>query len=341
MRALELTRLLPLLLLLQACDSAGGDSDPAVLSDASLRLDGAPAPADGQPPLPTDDLGVAADLGAPDATAPPDDGDTPPPDADLPTPDADVPPPASCAAWGGLSNAALVSALHEAVQAPYSPIAPEPDLGGNPNRYTTARHLMFTQVDRFVGEGGAEGVECLYTGRFVATGPDEEPDDDDINAEHVWPRSRMNPDRESALYWHQQSDIHILHPSDSGANSARGSLRYGEPVSDRDLDYLPAVVGLDGSGDRVFQPRAESQGDVARATFYFSVRWGLPVSDAEEEVLRRWSAADPPDARERGRNDRVEATQGNRNPFVDCPELVERVADFAEFPIRDGALPLP
>ena len=34
---------------------------------------------------------------------------------------------------------------------------------------------------------------------------------------------------------------------------------------------------------------------------------------------------------------------GNRNPFVDCPSLVERIARFESFDILDSeaALPLP
>jgi hypothetical protein len=37
--------------------------------------------------------------------------------------------------------------------------------------------------------------------------------------------------------------------------------------------------------------------------------------------LMRWHVEDPPDDEERARNDLVEARQGNRNPFIDLPQL--------------------
>jgi deoxyribonuclease-1 len=249
---------------------------------------------------------------------------------------------AGCEPWAGMGDGELLSRLHAHLQGTYEPIDPEPDVGGLPNRYTTARHRMFTLVERLPPPGGVEpGVEAVYTGRFVATGPDEEPDDDDINCEHTWPRARMDPDRDGALYSHEESDIHGLYPSDSGVNSARGSLRFGEPVSEIDETYLPALVGLDAAGERVFKPRSVRLGDLARAQFYFATRWGAAIRDDEEAVLRDWAADDPVEARERHRNDSIEAIQGNRNPYVDCPGLAERIVDFADFAILDRDLALP
>jgi hypothetical protein len=229
--------------------------------------------------------------------------------------------------------------IHEYLSASYEPIEPGVDLGGELNRYTTARHLLFTQVERL--DGGLEGV---YTGRFVATEPDEEPDNDDINCEHTWPRDRMaDEDEAETLYAHQQSDLHHLYPTDARTNSARGNLHFGDPVTALDHEYAPAKIGDDAAGSRVFEPRAERRGDVARGVLYYSARWGADIGPVEEAVLRRWAAADPPDDREHARNDAIELLQGNRNPFVDCPELLGRVQDFLVFDLaaRDGQLPFP
>ncbi len=326
-------RVVLLAALLVGCDA---EPETGLVADLGVAFD---ARVDGPILVPDADL-VDAWMPEPDAMAP--DPDAAEPDAAEVEPDEGVEPPPSCDAFAGLAGPDLVAALHTYTHDAYRPIEPELDRGGMLNRYTTARHLMFTQVERFLPPDGDEpGVECVYTGRFVATGPDEEPDHQDVNAEHVWPRQRLDADDESALFSHQESDIHHLFPSDARANAARGHLPFGEADSDRDLGYLPAVVGTDLNGDRVFQPREERRGDVARALFYVSVRWGLEVEAPEEDVLRRWSGTDPVDARERMRNDAVEGQQGNRNPFVDCPQIAERIDDFAAFEALDVDLALP
>ncbi|MFQ5444285.1 MAG: endonuclease [Nitrospinales bacterium] len=43
---------------------------------------------------------------------------------------------------------------------------------------------------------------------------------------------------------------------------------------------------------------------------------------------RDWNQADPPSEWEKERNGIIEGIQGNRNPFVDNPVLVENASDF-------------
>jgi endonuclease I len=78
----------------------------------------------------------------------------------------------------------------------------------------------------------------------------------------------------------------------------------------------------------LFEVRPARRGDIARAHFYFSVRYAMPIGAAEESVLVAWHQEDPPDDRERERNDRIVRIQRNRNPFVDRPEFVGRISDF-------------
>ena len=250
----------------------------------------------------------------------------------------------ACDEWANLTNLELQRAIHRTLSTNYRPITVQVDLGGNPNRYTTARTMMFSRVERGLPDAGDGQLECLYTGSTASTPVEGEPDRTAINCEHVWPRSRMvSEEGQPVLYEHQQSDIHTLMPSDPNANSARGSLRFGVVSGQRNLDYAPSVVGTNSRGERVFQPRPDRQGDVARMVFYFSVRWGLSIQAQEAIVLRQWHEMDPTSDRERMRNDRTEAVQGNRNPFVDCPSLVDRIDRFDAFESQDtdGSLPFP
>ena len=82
------------------------------------------------------------------------------------------------------------------------------------------------------------------------------------------------------------------------------------------------------TGPTILEVRPETRGEIARAHFYFSVRYGLEIPALEERFLRSWNYEDQPDRRERERNDAIEDLQSNRNPFVDRPDFVDRIQDF-------------
>ncbi len=73
---------------------------------------------------------------------------------------------------------------------------------------------------------------------------------------------------------------------------------------------------------------ADLKGDFARACFYMSVQYRIPLPDDWEDVLRMWHVMDPPSISEMEGNSYIEEVQKNRNPFIDYPELAERVVNF-------------
>ncbi len=175
-------------------------------------------------------------------------------------------------------------------------------------------------------------VLLFYSGRSMANnahggGVDE------WNREHVWPQSRgdfgtsMGPG----------TDLHHLKPTDTTINSSRGNLAFdngGEAHDEADGTY---------SDSDSWEPRDEVKGDVARMVFYMAVRYegereGEPDLELVDRVetdgpvlgklstLKKWHKADPVDDFERERNELIYSTyQGNRNPFIDHPEFVERI----------------
>jgi deoxyribonuclease I len=78
----------------------------------------------------------------------------------------------------------------------------------------------------------------------------------------------------------------------------------------------------------VFEVRPLRRGDIARAIFYFAVRYQQTVAPEQEAALRSWHDADPPDATEQARNDAIAGLQKNRNPFIDRPDFVARITDY-------------
>ena len=223
----------------------------------------------------------------------------------------------------GLSGTALIDALNDIIddQRTFS--------------YADARDSMYASVDDPDNDDVLFGI---YTGLAF-----EDVDDRasalaaGLNAEHTWPQSR------GAGELPAQSDLHVIHPAAEEANAQRLNFPFGEVVSAVSWQFVnpndlsdTSRVGQDAQGRTVFEPRDSRKGDIARAIFYFYVRYrndptesfSLPNFNIEEQTLLEWAAADPPDDYEQERNAIAFRVQGNRNPFVDRPEFLTRIGNF-------------
>lgn len=180
--------------------------------------------------------------------------------------------------------------------------------------YDDARNFLFETVDNVNGE-----VECVYTGTRIMT--EVRPDGSVMNTEHSWPQSR------GADILPQRSDLHHLFPTVPGANTRRSNNYFGV-VTTVDWEEGGSKLGFDASGEKRFEPRDAQKGNTARALFYYSIVYDSPIEPFEEQVLRQWHEADPVDQQERTRNQKISSIQLSRNPFIDYPDLVERIADF-------------
>lgn len=207
--------------------------------------------------------------------------------------------------------------------------------------YDTARKHMFGTIHLEQKSDGTYFVNDVYCEKDFTDadfgkkdkaqniGPGIIPSNGSIlNCEHTWPQSRFTSRFPNEF---QKSDLHHLYPSDSSMNSHRSSLHFGEVVNDLEVLKCPQNRLGRGAGNagNVFEPPVAHRGNVARAIFYFATRYKMKVGSAEEATLRIWNREDPVDANELKRNDQVEDLQGNRNPFVDYPELVEHVNVFS------------
>lgn len=154
---------------------------------------------------------------------------------------------------------------------------------------------------------------------------------DNWNREHSWPQSHGFPEQNQLAH----TDIHHLRATDISVNSSRGNLDFDN--SDSPLAESP-INRVDSNS---FEPRDDIKGDVARMMFYMDTRYEGAGSDNVADLvlvnrltsssepnlgmlctLIAWSNADPVDASEQRRNDRIYELQGNRNPFIDNPAWV-------------------
>lgn len=145
-------------------------------------------------------------------------------------------------------------------------------------------------------------------------------------------------------------DIVHLNPSDSEGNSRKSNYPLTE-LGNCKWDNGVVFVGTPKSGQgggsaNGFEPHDEYKGDFARTYMYMfvvyddlnwgrtkggqNVEWMFTASPFElkpwaKELLLRWSANDAVSQKERDRNDGVYKEQGNRNPFIDLPDLAEYI----------------
>lgn len=158
-----------------------------------------------------------------------------------------------------------------------------------------------------------------------------------MNIEHSFPKSWWGGSKNQAY-----QDLYNLMPCESKINSTKSNYPMGTVVSgDNGNGWTKVGNGSDGS--KYWEPADSWKGDFARgymymATTYQNFSWS---GSAALQILQqgtyptlqkwaytlfiKWAKADKPDALEIQRNEDVYQIQGNRNPYVDFPNLMEYV----------------
>ncbi|MCB5260847.1 MAG: endonuclease [Candidatus Cloacimonetes bacterium] len=190
--------------------------------------------------------------------------------------------------------------------------------------YDGAKVFLFQDLDNTNGQ-----VTCVYTGEVYhinssysgQTSP---------NTEHTYAQSWFSSSESSI----KKADLHHLFITTMQVNSSRGNLPFGNVASTASSNVyyshtpLQSYRGNNNWQRTVFQVNPQYQGNTARAILYFHTRYGDSLVQAGENMLDNmitWHYADPPDEAERTRNNALHGFQGNRNPFVDHPEYVNRI----------------
>ena len=168
-----------------------------------------------------------------------------------------------------------------------------------------------------------------------------------LNREHSFPKSWFGGE-----VYPMYTDLMMIIPADAYVNQRRSNHPYG--VCAGGTTYVNEDLGVsmlgklgtstyNGYTATVYEPDDEYKGDFARIYFYMVTCYNDSVdhwpgsgqldknngykafSNWSMQMLMEWHRADPVSQKEINRNDSVFKLQGNRNPFVDCPDLAEYI----------------
>ena len=164
-----------------------------------------------------------------------------------------------------------------------------------------------------------------------------------MNREHSLPKSWWYGYTEEQGF-PSYTDLNHLYPAEEEANLEKNYWPLGEVSS---VLYNNGVTrvgypksGQGGGASKVFEPDDRYKGDFARTYFYMACtyqhytwkytfmltnNYWKTLNDWSAEMLCRWARADAVSDKELNRNDAVQKSQNNRNPFIDIPTLFEYI----------------
>ena len=163
----------------------------------------------------------------------------------------------------------------------------------------------------------------------------------EMHIEHSLPKSWWGGAENRAFH-----DLFHLYPSDGSTNSSKSNHPLGmvlpeNATFDNGVSRIGTSTFTTAYTGKAFEPADEFKGDFARSYLYiatiyehYAPLWTSPMMQRNtypvwtpwaRELLLRWHAADPVSVKERLRQEAIYAVQGNRNPFIDYPDLVSYI----------------
>ncbi len=161
----------------------------------------------------------------------------------------------------------------------------------------------------------------------------------EMHIEHAFPKSWWG-----GYEWTVYRDLFHLYPSDGSTNMSKSNnplgVVTGTPTTDNGVSKIGSAT-YPGYTGNVFEPADEFKGDFARSYFYvvtvyqdLAAYWNSPMLDKNTypvwkpwaiDLLKQWHQQDPVSIKEVVRQEAVYSIQGNRNPFIDYPDLVNYI----------------
>ncbi len=161
------------------------------------------------------------------------------------------------------------------------------------------------------------------------------------NREHTWPQSKFKGSYSDGSKIPMGYDMQSVRPAQSNVNNGRNNTAYGASNG----YYDPDDIAINNANYKT-ENMGSYRGDAARVILYDYIVYGMMGGHSNSyydskvkadlitqvgsnsnsvfeslSVLLAWHMQDPPSLTEMVRNDGAAEYQGNRNPFIDYPEL--------------------
>lgn len=178
------------------------------------------------------------------------------------------------------------------------------------------------------------------------------------DSSELWPHGTVD-DKD---YYGGGSDLYHVRPCNNDVNTARGDAPYIDFDDSEFSQYKSKLIEVgdtgpyklkiydidsDGKYAKYVEPADEFKGDIARIIAYVYMHYsnigttpskylslvgsldlkkalGFSTVSKAKAKLKEWNDLDPVNEVEKRRNHSVQQIQGNRNPFVDHPELMDK-----------------
>jgi endonuclease I len=234
------------------------------------------------------------------------------------------------------SSASFVTDLHNLIN-PHTSI-----FYGN---YASTMINLFTVRDTFVTGAVTfdKVLNCVYSGETKLYNNPFDWTANGYSREHTYAHSWMPSFDASDPEEPEYNDQHNLYPARQvNVNDLRCNYPFGEVVTVETgwpVNNPQGLLGLDANGNRVYEPKEEHKGRVARSLMYMAVCYteganvfsfnrpnGLQCSAFQidypqnQYLMKQWHFEHPPTGWDIARNDFLDSLQNNRNPFVDQPD---------------------
>ena len=202
--------------------------------------------------------------------------------------------------------------------------------------YKQARKLLldYDQIDIY--QSGDQS-ECFFSGLCLLPYSEHNKKTHKFNIEHIYPQSQSGKKKQV------KSDLHNIFVCDSLINQHRSNYRFADYDDNQKINNL---IFLDSSGNiiipsqhniddlcakdtknLIFIPPSLSRGIISRSIAYIWLRYDLNPEKVivNTNLIKKWNSQFPPRKSEKIRNVWIHHVQGNRNIFIDHPELIDLI----------------